>query len=237
MPKDSLDPNTGMPDISSEEKEAANSPKSKIRGFLFPIIFIGIGTGIAALIHKFGDNQKYDSRIAIVNTFDMQWVYFAAFIFAYLVIVLNFYPMGYKSLIMRGKSGNLRANMFIYKMAAEGQTESRVVLASEGDEGLYNRSNRALYHFIENSLSLVLAIGLNGFVYPFPTFVCTLIFFFGRIIYTSGYTHKGYGGHVPGFILTTLAHQTLNGMLILVTIKGMATQVVTTDAVEPAPEE
>jgi hypothetical protein len=87
---------------------------------LEPLIFVAIGLGIAFSIYKFGDTDKFDGRIVYVNYFDLQWLYFSAFIFAYLVTVLNLYPMNYKGKVMRGKSGNVRSNMFIYKMAAEG---------------------------------------------------------------------------------------------------------------------
>ena len=45
----------------------------------------------------------------MVNTFDLQWGYLSAFIMAYLVAVLNMYPLRYKRRIMKG--GNLMANM------------------------------------------------------------------------------------------------------------------------------
>ena len=96
------------------------STKSKIVGVMFPLVFILIGTGIAFAVYSFGDKEKFDSKIAYVNAAEMQWVYLSAFVFSYLVLILNFYPMGHKATVMRGKSGNLRANMFIYKMAAEG---------------------------------------------------------------------------------------------------------------------
>ena len=221
MPKETLNANTGMPEITDEEKENAQSTKSSIIGFIFPWIFIGIGTGIACGIHAWGDKAKYDSRIAIVNEWDLQWGYLSAFLFAYLVIVLNFYPMRFKGLIMRTSSGNLRSNPFIYVNAAEGSSESRVVMATEGDEGAYNRANRSLHHFVENSIPMVLAIALNMFVFPFPTFVLTVIFFVGRVVYVMGYSNGGYGKHAPGFILTSIAVNTLYGLLLITAIRGM----------------
>jgi hypothetical protein len=94
-------------------------------------------------------------------------------------------------------------------------------LSHEGDEGLYNRANRSLYHFVENAMALTLAIALNGFVFPIPTFFCTMLFFVGRIIYTMGYTSGGYGKHVYGFIINTFVQNTLFGMLLLVSFKAM----------------
>ena len=128
--------------------------------------------------------------------------------------------MQYKARVMRGKSGQLRSNMFIYRNAAEGSSESRIVLSTEGDEALYNRANRSLYHFLENSLSMVLMIVLDSFVFPVPTFVLTVLFFIGRIIYTSGYTGGGYGKHVPGFIIVALSSYTLLGLMLIAGLNG-----------------
>ena len=77
---------------------------------------------------------------------------------------------------------------------------------------------------------MVLGIGLNGFVYPFPTFACTLIFFFGRIMFTQGTTNKEHGKKGPkifldlGFILFIFSQWTLISMLLIVAIKGMNAQ-------------
>ena len=68
--------------------------------------------------------------------------------------------------IMTMDSSNLRSNMFIYKFAAENAPKSRVIMSMDGYEGNYNRANRSLYHFLENSLPISLAIALNSFVFP-----------------------------------------------------------------------
>ena len=111
--------------------------------------------------------------------------------------------------------------MFIYKNAAEGSSESRILMAEDGDEGMYNRANRSLYHFVENSIPLTISIALCAFVYPIPTFVLTVLIFVGRLIYTVGYTLGGYGKHAPGFIVCQLSANTLYGLLLITSIKGM----------------
>ena len=130
--------------------------------------------------------------------------------------------MQYKSRVMRGNSKNLRSNMFIYKQAVEGSSESAIVLDEHGDVGLYNRSNRALGHFLENSSPMFFAIILNSFVYPVPTFVLSILYVVARIVYTVGYTKKGYGGHVPGFILESIARCTCVSLLLWISIQGFA---------------
>ena len=93
---------------------------------------------------------------------------------------------------MRQNDGNLRANMFIYKLATDQSDEkSAIVLHENGDIGHYNRANRSVYHFLENSLPIVASLPLAFFMFPFPTFVLTGMFCTGRIIYQIGYTNKG----------------------------------------------
>jgi len=115
--------------------------------------------------------------------------------------------------------------MFIYKQVGEGASESAVVLNAEGDVGLYNRSNRALYHFIENSSPMIFSVILGSFVYALPIFVLTVIYVFARIIYTIGYTNKGYGGHVPGFILERIGYCTTVSMLLWIAIQGFVLKI------------
>ena len=76
---------TGMPDMTPELKEKAASAKGRAFAIIGPAIFELFGLGFAALIYNFGDTVKYDSKIAMVNELDLQWVYLAAFFFAVLV--------------------------------------------------------------------------------------------------------------------------------------------------------
>ena len=198
-----------------------DTPVRKFFNVVGPAIFVAIGTGIGFAIYSMGDTAKFDSKINMLYQNDLQWGYLSSFLFCYLVQHLNSYPMQYKARIMRGKSGQMRSNMFIYKNAAEGSPQSRIVLSTEGDEAFYNRANRSLYHFMENSLSMVLAIILDSVVFPIPTFVLTIFFFIGRIIYTSGYTSGGYGKHAPGFIIVAIAQNTLVGLLLIAGLKGL----------------
>ena len=56
---------------------------------------------------------------------------------------------------------------------------------------------------------------ISFFLFAFPTFVTLCCFCFGRIIYQIGYTAKGYGGHVIGFIIDRFATMTIAGLMIL----------------------
>ena len=70
-----------------------------------------------------------------------------------------------------GRKGNLRANMFIYKLATDqGGEGSAIVLNEDGDIGSYNRGNRSVHHFLENSLPFVASLPITFFLYPIPAF-------------------------------------------------------------------
>ena len=116
------------------------------------------------------------------------------------------------------RKGNLRSNMFIYKKATDPEGEGSIIILNEdGDIGAYNRGNRSLHHFLENSLAFVASMPVIMFLYPIPAFVVLCTFCVGRIAHQIGYAVGGYGftGHVPGFVLTMLSVYTTLGLVIL----------------------
>ena len=94
------------------------------------------------------------------------------------------------------------------------------MLQESGDIGRYNRANRSLYHFIENVFGLVLACPLAFFIFPFPSFALICLHCFARVVYQFGYTLKGFGGHIPGYVLDALAQRTLGGLIIVAYYKS-----------------
>jgi len=123
-------------------------------------------------------------------------------------------------MVMRFGSGNLRANMMIYKEAGSKDT-NHIVLDTEGVIGSYNRANRSLTHFTENSLPIVLCIMLSGRVFAFPTFVLTAVFCGGRVMHQVGYASIGYGAHAPGFLAASLSAAILQGFCLLIAAKNL----------------
>ena len=89
----------------------------------------------------------------------------------------------------------------------------------EGDLGVYNRANRSMNHFVENSMPIILSIIMNSYIYPFPTFILICIFVIGRVIHQITYT-KGYGNHFLGFGLASISTEILNSLLLVTTILG-----------------
>mmetsp|Transcript_31213 Transcript_31213/g.58601 ORF Transcript_31213/g.58601 Transcript_31213/m.58601 type:complete len:219 (-) Transcript_31213:55-711(-) len=206
------------PRAANEEEFNAGAQLGMLAGFL--IIPRAIGFGIAYGVYAWGATSLYDKKIAVLTTYQLGYLYLAAVIFCVMVHFVNAFPMYYKSKVMKQDAGNLRANMFIYKVSDD--SKKHVVMEEEGSIGEYNRANRSMTHFIENSLGVLLTIALSGFVYTFPTFIFTIIFSLGRIIHQLGYASGGYGKHAPGFMLHMISSMSLEMLVLLAAVKSLS---------------
>ena len=149
---------------------------------LIMVVLQLIGLGIVWAVFTWGSTDDYDLRIAVIKAGDLHWPVLAIALYHYMVIFLNVYPMVFKERCM-GK-GNVRANLFIYRLAAEEPNESSaVVLHEDGELGKYNRANRSIHHYLENANTLLLSAPLCYYVCPFPTFVVILASCAGRILH------------------------------------------------------
>ena len=135
-----------------------------------PAFACGMGGLFAHLIYTYGKTELYDRNIAKLADNEQGYVLLAAALFNLGVSHINTYPMLYKSMIMRFTSGNLRANMQIYKQTGAAAAEAGyVLLETQGPVGRYNRANRSLTHFTENSIPMAVLMVLCGGVFPLPT--------------------------------------------------------------------
>ncbi|KAK3275399.1 hypothetical protein CYMTET_16470 [Cymbomonas tetramitiformis] len=201
----------GLPAMDVAERDSNEAKGRKM--FMFIMVApVALGLGLGSAIYNFGDTSAYDKKISLVVAYDLQFAYLAAFVFCRLVSFLNMYPMIAKSRVMRGKSGNLRANMYLYREYGSG----KIVTLDDGEEtGRYNRANRSLHHFTENMGGFLVGMVLAGFCFPFPVFVMTCTFAIGRIMHQIGYSNKGYGGHGAGFGIATLSTAGVEGLILL----------------------
>ena len=100
----------GMPVIDAGTQKSAAVTMTAITAVIF-VITAAIGYGIVS-------SGDYDKKIDAVVAQDQQYVFAALVVLARVVSFVNSYPMVYKAKIMKQKSGNLRSNMFIYKVWA-----------------------------------------------------------------------------------------------------------------------
>jgi hypothetical protein len=68
-----------------------------------------------------------------ISAADAHWVYAALVVFGRMVVFVNFYPTFYKSKIMRGDSGNVRSNPFIYRQIGDKASDNAIIFDEEGD--------------------------------------------------------------------------------------------------------
>ena len=217
-----------LPDITITARD--NSVKKAATGV--PIILILtflIGWGLAEFVYNFSSSKgHYDIKITILRGYDLHWLYFSAVVLSRLTVALNMLPTVWKSAIMLRSSGNLRANMYIYKVSqpsdADGDSAypqlGHVLLDESGDTGKYNRANRSLHHYTENLGGFFLAVPLASFVFPEPSFILVLVFAVGRLWHMYGYAAKGYGAHAPGFGMAMIAGSMIEGLLFVAALRS-----------------
>lgn len=200
-----LDVATGLPIVTEEDME-----KGK-KGGVMMLIAMGlvprvIGVGIAVLIYNF-TGTDYAARIQALNNiggvnFDLQYLYIAIGLFSIYVHFANFYPMIFKQQFLPGSAGNLRSNMFFYKVhQIDEQVLPYVVMEEAGEVGEYNRANRALGHFVENGINVAINLLAAGLVFSLPVLILTFLYVKARSLYQMCYASGGYGKHVIPFML------------------------------------
>lgn len=208
----------GLPDMSPEEKSGPSVVKTGATCLTLGVVGAGLSLGLIKSGLVLAPSQ---AKLDALFSNDLQFVYTAAIILGRLVSFLNFFPMGYKEMILRRSSGNLRANMSFFKPLNETTATTYIGLEDEGDVGKYNRANRSLAHFTENSIPFTGLMLLAGFAFPKATVALTGLFAAGRVMHQTGYSDGGYGSHALGFGLATLATGMLEGLVALVALKGM----------------
>lgn len=196
----------------SEEEAEASKPKT-VKFFLVmwsaPRI---VGLPIAIGIY-FMKKDLYEARmVKLVAAIDgIGWLVAAGCVFTFLVFLSNTIPMIWKNAVFPGNAGNLRANMIVYKVqpkpteyvmqkaanggwdTVEAKQAPYVMMENDGNIGAYNRANRALNHFVENGMTVLVAFMLSGLVFSEAAFCLMLAYMSFRVWYQIAYSIGGYG--------------------------------------------
>ena len=67
--------------------------------------------------------------------------------------------------------------------------------------------------------AMVVGLPLAGSVFPFPTFMSTVLWSAGRLMHQLGYS-SGYGHHGSGFGISAVATSAVEGLCMVVAAKG-----------------
>jgi len=219
--------------MGSDNKPNSKDDEVKVNyavGLAFVNIPLAIGYAIATAVFSYGNTDMYAKRIADAATDDVHWVHLAIVVFGRMIAFVNFMPMAFK----KNMNGNLRSNPFIYKVVSidddpkgakivnSDDDAKDVIFDSEGNNGQYNRANRSVHHMIENFGAFIAGIVVVGGIFPFPVFALVCLFAVGRILHQMGYM-RGYGKHGPGFLISMLVTVTMEGLALLVFLKGSGT--------------
>mmetsp|Transcript_99187 Transcript_99187/g.265260 ORF Transcript_99187/g.265260 Transcript_99187/m.265260 type:complete len:243 (+) Transcript_99187:103-831(+) len=210
----------GLTAMTEEERE---SNRCTAIGFIVFALIIPrvIAFFIAWAIGHFGARASYLARIAGFSAAEAGYVFAAAVVFSVLVHFLNVFPLVYKSQIIGRSSGNLQANMQIFKVLSPQAPLPYVALEDEGTVGEYNRANRSLFNFKESCPSFVVNLLLAGMVFPLPTMIIVCIFALGRIVHQVGYAEGGHGLHVPGFGFAFFSALVLEALVLISAISAL----------------
>eukprot|EP00930_Biecheleria_cincta_P011612 TRINITY_DN11456_c0_g3_i2.p1 TRINITY_DN11456_c0_g3~~TRINITY_DN11456_c0_g3_i2.p1 ORF type:complete len:275 (-),score=43.56 TRINITY_DN11456_c0_g3_i2:213-962(-) len=191
-----MDDRTGLPVMSQGALKKGWSQMTRMLP-LFVLMPRLIGCGIAYLVYSLAGTEEADARMKNLNKLlmfngELGYLYLAAGSFSLLVALQNNLPMLFKSQVMPGNAANLRSNMMIYKVNSQPKPPY-VVMEEDGDIGRYNRANRALNHFVENTPSFALCVLMAGLIFPTGTFALVAVYAIARVWYQYAYATGGYG--------------------------------------------
>lgn len=176
---------------------------------------LGIGTGIAWGIYYAAGAASADAKIA--NVGETRWGFASSVVLGLTVRYINFIPLMWKVDALKDLEKKHQTNPFVYKAT---DSNSMVIYETEGAAGSFNRANRSLQHMGENAGPLLASMYMASTIFPFPTFVLTLLFGIGRVMHSVGYAQKGYGGHAMGFMISSFSTAIIEGLCLLVAIKA-----------------
>ena len=93
---DWIHPKTGLVNLPEDERNMQRL-KFNIGKVVVPILLVAVSIPLGMVIHDWFDTALYESRIAILKEYDMQWACLGGIIFYCTVIWLNIYVIDKKA--------------------------------------------------------------------------------------------------------------------------------------------
>ena len=116
-PNPSLLMSRGLPEITPAEKSSASS-KASVIVLIILVLPLASGFGIAYAIDS-AKPSGLAAKIELIRTYELQYIYIAIVLLGRTVSFQNLFPMIFKAKLMKANSGNVRANMYIYRVAGK----------------------------------------------------------------------------------------------------------------------
>eukprot|EP00444_Apocalathium_aciculiferum_P029035 CAMPEP_0183434090 /NCGR_PEP_ID=MMETSP0370-20130417/61807_1 /TAXON_ID=268820 /ORGANISM="Peridinium aciculiferum, Strain PAER-2" /LENGTH=230 /DNA_ID=CAMNT_0025620589 /DNA_START=66 /DNA_END=756 /DNA_ORIENTATION=+ len=179
---------------------------------MFSSVLGSMGVGIGFAIYKFGATSKFDGKIDALAKNDLGWVYLGLAALKQTQFLINV------NLGVNRKEAKINVpDQQVYK--AHGAT-TYVLMEQEGALGCFNRAQRALQNYLEQLPGFLAFFFSAGYVFPFPTFVMTLLFGGCRVSAAVGYT-KAAKERMAGNIASSLVMETFQGLVLLAGVKAL----------------
>ncbi len=163
------------------------------------------------------DNEAATAKLELLSKYDLGYIYAA-------IIILKI-----GQFIMNINVGTARKHVrvfppdqHIYEVkGAEGSKLGYVLMDNEGQNGKFNRAQRAVQNFNETFTQTTLYIVSAGFVYPKEVLMLTTLYITFRVVSALGYTNS-FDGRLKGFMLANLAVTAIESLVGFITYKLLA---------------
>lgn len=189
------------------------SPPVPVLYMTFTTILCSIGLATAFGIYTKGSTAHYDSKLAILSTYELGWVYIGLF-----VIKLGAFTININLGVNRKASKVNVPDQHVYKV--HGSNAGYVLMETDGVIGQFNRAQRAYMNYLEQQPLFLAFFAFAGFVFPFPVFVLACIFSFFRFVAALGYTTSA-NDRMKGNVFAMLASNVIEGMVLFAGIKSL----------------
>eukprot|EP00930_Biecheleria_cincta_P061582 TRINITY_DN47148_c0_g1_i1.p1 TRINITY_DN47148_c0_g1~~TRINITY_DN47148_c0_g1_i1.p1 ORF type:complete len:232 (-),score=33.06 TRINITY_DN47148_c0_g1_i1:81-722(-) len=182
----------------------------------FTTVFGGIGFGIGYAVYKLGATAKYDAKIDTLAKQDLGWIYLGLVASKLTFVTIN------TNLGIRRKAAKVNVpDQHVYQVHTGSKPAlGYVLMESQGVLGAFNRAQRALQNYLEALPNYLATFFAAGYVFPFPTFITSIIFGASRMAAAIGYTAEP-NGRMAGNIFGTLLQDILQGFIILAGVKAL----------------
>lgn len=174
------------------------SPPVAVLYSIMTVVFTSvIGTITYFTIIK--DNMSATAKLDLLAQYDLGYLYAAI-----ILLRLGQFAMGINAGTARKYCKVKVPDQHVYEVkGAEGSRLGYVLMDTEGDNGKFNRAQRAVANYNETLPQTILYIVFGGFIYPKEVMILTGIYSTSRFVSAVGYTSAP-NGRMGGFMISNL---------------------------------
>merc|ERR1719343_39120 len=183
------------------------------------IMIACVMTSIGGFVTYFTIVQKNDAieKLELLAHYDLGYLYVAV-----LLLKLGQLAMGINMATARIRARIHPPDQQVYKVkGAEGSKLGYVLMDYSGDNGKFNRAQRAIQNYNETFPHVLVCLVLTGFVYPKEVMIIAGIYSLTRLTYAVGYTSSA-DGRLGGFVISNIVIYALDSPVGMIAYKLLA---------------